>query len=71
MNQPAEQPSTESTLPSITAYVIAYNEEEKIRSAIESVLWADEVILADSHSTDGTARIAEELGELAEFGPTM
>ncbi|MCP4836034.1 MAG: glycosyltransferase family 2 protein [Phycisphaera sp.] len=48
--------------PSITAYVIAYNEAEKIEAAISSVLWADEVILADSHSTDGTIEIAERLG---------
>lgn len=48
--------------PSITAYVIAYNEAEKIEAAISSVLWADEVILADSHSTDGTTEIAQGLG---------
>ena len=35
--------------PSVTAYVIAYNEAEKIEAAISSVLWADEIILADSH----------------------
>jgi len=46
----------------ISAYIIAYNEAEKIESAINSVLWADEVILADSHSTDGTIEIAEKLG---------
>jgi glycosyltransferase involved in cell wall biosynthesis len=46
----------------ISAYVIAYNEVEKIRDCINSVLWADEIILADSHSTDGTTEIAEELG---------
>ena len=40
--------------PTITPYVIAYNEAEKIEAAISSVLWADEVILADIHSTDGT-----------------
>ncbi|MAD78849.1 MAG: alpha-L-glycero-D-manno-heptose beta-1,4-glucosyltransferase [Planctomycetaceae bacterium] len=48
--------------PSITAYVIAYNEVDKIEAAISSVLWADEVILADSHSTDGTTELAERLG---------
>jgi len=46
----------------ISAYIIAYNEEEKIAAAVKSVLWADEVIVADSHSTDRTAEIAEELG---------
>jgi len=46
----------------ISVYIIAYNEVEKIRDCINSVLWADEIILADSHSTDGTSEIAEELG---------
>jgi glycosyltransferase involved in cell wall biosynthesis len=46
----------------ISAYIIAYNEAEKIRDCINSVLWADEIILADSHSTDGTSEIARELG---------
>jgi len=48
--------------PKISVYIIAYNEAEKIGAAINSVLWADEIILADSHSTDDTARIAEQLG---------
>ena len=47
---------------SITVYIIAYNEVEKIRDCINSVLWADEIILADSNSTDGTTEIAQELG---------
>jgi len=46
----------------ITAYIIAYNEAEKIRAAVESVQWADEIIVADSWSTDGTADIAKDLG---------
>ena len=46
----------------ISAYIIAYNEQEKIADAINSVLWADEIILADSHSADKTAEIAESMG---------
>jgi len=46
----------------ISVYIIAYNEAEKIRSAINSVLWADEIILADSYSQDETAAIAKEMG---------
>jgi len=46
----------------VSAYIIAYNEEHKIRSAINSVLWADEIIVADSYSTDDTAKIAESMG---------
>jgi len=47
---------------SISAYIIAYNEADKIADAINSVLWADEIILADSFSTDKTAEIAEAMG---------
>ena len=46
----------------MSAYIIAYNEAGKIVDAVNSVLWADEVIVADSNSTDGTDRLARELG---------
>ena len=46
----------------ISVYIIAFNEVEKIHDCINSVLWADEIILADSHSTDGTTEIAIKLG---------
>ena len=46
----------------ISVYIIAYNEVDKIRDCINSVLWADEIIVADSNSTDGTTEIAESLG---------
>jgi glycosyltransferase involved in cell wall biosynthesis len=46
----------------ISVYIIAFNEVEKIRDCINSVLWADEILVADSHSTDGTSEIAIELG---------
>lgn len=46
----------------ISVYIIAYNEAEKVAATIESVLWADEIILIDSWSTDGTQAIAEKLG---------
>lgn len=46
----------------ISAYIIAYNEEEKIRDAINSILWADEIVVADSFSRDRTAEIASDMG---------
>ena len=46
----------------ISAYILAYNEAEKIADAVSSVLWADEIIVADSGSTDRTAEIAQGLG---------
>ena len=46
----------------ISAVIIAFNEEEKIADAINSLLWADEILLVDSESTDRTIEIAESLG---------
>jgi glycosyltransferase involved in cell wall biosynthesis len=46
----------------LSVYIIAFNEEEKIESALKSVEWADEIIVADSYSTDKTADIAEKYG---------
>ena len=46
----------------ISVYIIAFNEADKIRDCINSVLWADEIIVADSNSTDGTTEIVESLG---------
>lgn len=47
---------------SLSAYIIAYNEAKKIADTINSVLWADEIIVADSASTDQTAQIAQDMG---------
>ena len=46
----------------ISVYIIAYNESEKVADAIRSVAWADEVVVADSRSTDDTVSIAESMG---------
>jgi glycosyltransferase involved in cell wall biosynthesis len=46
----------------ISVYIITFNEVEKIRDCINSVLWADEIVVVDSNSTDGTIEIALELG---------
>lgn len=42
--------------------VIAYNEEAKIGAALESVQWADEIIVVDSGSSDATCAIAAKHG---------
>jgi glycosyltransferase involved in cell wall biosynthesis len=46
----------------VSVYIIAFNEAEKVRATIESARWADEIIVVDSHSTDGTQDIAAALG---------
>jgi glycosyltransferase involved in cell wall biosynthesis len=46
----------------VSVYIIAFNEAEKVRATIESAGWADEIIVVDSHSTDGTQDIATSMG---------
>ncbi len=46
----------------ISAYILTYNEAEKIQAALSTVLWADEVVVVDSFSTDRTVEIATSLG---------
>lgn len=47
----------------ISVYIIAYNEADKIEAALRSVAWADELVVADSFSTDGTPEIARKYTE--------
>lgn len=42
----------------LSVTVITYNEAENIGACLESVAWADEIIVVDSHSSDDTVRIA-------------
>ncbi|MDG2212318.1 MAG: glycosyltransferase family 2 protein [Verrucomicrobiota bacterium] len=46
----------------VSAFILAYNSEDRIARAVKSVLWADEVVVIDSFSEDRTAEISEELG---------
>lgn len=42
----------------VSAIIPTFNEEVNIKYAIDSVLWADEIIVVDSFSTDKTLEIA-------------
>lgn len=44
----------------VTAIIPTYNEEKNIKKAIESIKWADEIMIVDSFSTDNTLKIARE-----------
>ena len=46
----------------ISATIITFNEEENISAALESLTWADEVLVVDSESTDRTREIAADWG---------
>jgi glycosyltransferase involved in cell wall biosynthesis len=50
----------------VTVTVITRNEAANIAAALESVAWADERIVVDSGSTDGTAEIARANGARVE-----
>ena len=45
-------------MPGLTVTVITRNEAANIAAALESVRWADEIVVVDSESTDDTAAIA-------------
>ena len=59
----------------LSVVIISKNEEKFIGDAIKSAKFADEVLLLDSGSTDGTRKIAKKLGVRVEnqawlgFGP--
>ncbi len=48
----------------ISVCITAGNEEDNIRRCIESVTWADEIIVVDSFSTDRTVEISKEYTNL-------
>jgi len=47
----------------VTVIIPAYNEEQNLSHALDSIKgWADQVIVVDSYSTDGTVEIARKFG---------
>ncbi len=47
-------------MPKLSVILIAKNEAANIRACLESVAWADEIIVVDSGSSDDTVEIARE-----------
>lgn len=47
----------------LSVIIITYNEEANITDCIESVKWADEIIVVDSNSTDKTTELAKKYTE--------
>ncbi len=43
----------------LSVVVITRNEERNIKDCLESVEWADEIIIVDDNSTDKTVEIAQ------------
>ena len=48
------------TRPPVSVCIITHNEEKRIRQCLESVKWAEEIVVVDSHSTDRTVEICKE-----------
>src|SRR5450759_4803467 len=46
----------------LSVILITKNEAANIRACLESVAWADEIVVVDSASTDDTVSIAKEMG---------
>jgi glycosyltransferase involved in cell wall biosynthesis len=63
-----------ATPPPVSVFILSRNEELKIGPALESVSWAAEIVVIDSHSTDRTVEIAAAHGakvvqlEFSKFG---
>jgi glycosyltransferase involved in cell wall biosynthesis len=47
-------------MPRLSVLMITYNAERLLRAVLESVQWADEIIIVDSGSTDRTETIARD-----------
>jgi glycosyltransferase involved in cell wall biosynthesis len=47
-------------MPRLSVIIITRNEQEMIRDCLESVKWAEEIVLVDSGSTDKTCKIAKK-----------
>jgi len=46
----------------VSLYIIAYQEAANLREVLPTVLWADEVVVVDSFSTDDTAQVCAQFG---------
>lgn len=55
----ASEPSAKGTL---SVVLITHNAAEQLTRALEAVSWADEILVVDSGSTDGTDELARRLG---------
>lgn len=48
--------------PGLSACVIAMNEEDRLGGCLDSLAFCDEILVVDSHSTDGTRELAASRG---------
>jgi glycosyltransferase involved in cell wall biosynthesis len=48
------------TAPRLSVTLVTLNEEQRLRGCLESVAWADEIVVVDAESQDKTVQIARE-----------
>ncbi len=53
----------------LTAVILTLNEEKHIKACIDSLGWADEVVVFDSYSQDNTVQLAEKSGATVYQSP--
>ena len=51
----------------LSVAVVTLNEEERLRACLESVVWADELVVVDAGSSDKTVAIAREFTDRVLF----
>jgi glycosyltransferase involved in cell wall biosynthesis len=56
-------------VPKLTVTIITHNEAANIAAALDSVRWADELVVVDAESTDATAEIARRYTPNVEVRP--
>ncbi|MGQ9501276.1 MAG: glycosyltransferase family 2 protein [Anaerolineae bacterium] len=54
---------------SLSVVILTFNEEANIEACLESVKWADEIIIVDSGSTDATCELARRYTDKVVFHP--
>lgn len=54
-------------MPTISAMILARNEERNLRNCLETVRWCDEIVVVDMDSSDATAKIAREFTDKVFF----
>ena len=55
--------------PEISVVLITRNEAARIRRCLDSVRWADEIVVVDQHSRDDTAAICRQYGAPPGISP--
>ncbi|MEM6454516.1 MAG: glycosyltransferase family 2 protein [Acidobacteriota bacterium] len=60
---PQDQPQSETARPPVSVVVTTFNEEANIEACLRSLLWADEILVVDSFSTDRTPEIVQQIAE--------